>query len=105
MASREFRPPEEKTSPVLFFVVGLLMVAVSLWTVWDEIYTRRPWKNQQIEFNRLESQIVQKQLDKNRLKTGAEVAKVSKKPPKKVTLLALVGTFLPNLRPLGATGA
>ncbi len=76
MASREFRPPEEKTSPVLFFVVGLLMVAVSLWTVWDEIYTRRPWKNQQIEFNRLESQIVQKQLDKNRLKTGAEVAKV-----------------------------
>jgi len=79
MSSREFRPPEEKTSPVLFFVIGILMVAVTFWAVWDEIFTRRPWKNHQVEFNQIESRDLAAKLSKSREKFGSKIAKLDAK--------------------------
>jgi cytochrome c2 len=76
MPTREFRPPEERTSPVLFFVVGILMVVVTVWTVWDEVFTRRPWKSFQQEFNRMERGEVAKLLAASQKKFGAQVAKI-----------------------------
>ena len=80
MSSREFRPPEEKTSPVLFFVIGILMVAVTFWVVWDEIFTRRPWKNHQVEFNQMEIRSLSAKLAKSREKFGSKIAKLDTGP-------------------------
>lgn len=88
MSSREFRPPEEKTSPVLFFVIGVLMVAVTFWVVWDEIFTRRPWKNHQVEFNQLESRDIAAQLAKSLEKSGSKIAKLDAEIAKSEASLA-----------------
>ncbi len=76
MAARDFKPPEEKTSPVTFFVLGILMVVVTMWTVWDEVFTRRPWKDYQRRFNQYERQLVEKDLAKARKGSGAQVAQI-----------------------------
>ena len=88
MSSREFRPPEEKTSPVLFFVIGILMVAVTFWVVWDEIFTRRPWKNHQVEFNQMEIRSLSAKLAKSREKFGSKIAKLDTAIAKSETRLA-----------------
>ena len=88
MSSREFRPPEEKTSPVLFFVIGILMVAVTFWVVWDEIFTRRPWKNHQVEFNQMEIRSLSAKLAKSREKFGSKIAKLDTAIAKSETSLA-----------------
>ena len=76
MPTREFRPPEERTSPVLFFVVGILMVVVTVVAVWDEVFWRRPWKDYQIDFNRMERGEVAKLLAASQKKFGAQVAQI-----------------------------
>ncbi|MFQ5894458.1 MAG: c-type cytochrome [Nitrospinota bacterium] len=63
MAAREFRPPEERTTPLVFFLLGALTVGVTFWAIWDETYTRRPWKDRQREFNQLEYQMVAKERE------------------------------------------
>ena len=76
MKSRDFKPPEEKTSPVFFFILGLLMVAVTFWTVWDETFTRRPWKTYQKNFNEFETARLNKELSEARAKSGDALAKI-----------------------------
>lgn len=76
MAERGFKPPEEKTSPVLFFILGLLFVGVTFWTVWDEAFTRRPWKAYQKEFNQYELKLVRGLLEKAEKKGGKAVAAI-----------------------------
>ena len=96
MSSREFRPPEEKTSPVLFFVIGILMVAVTFWAVWDEIFTRRPWKNHQVEFNQIESRDLAAKLSKSREKRVAYPRQIVMYLMREMAHRSLVeiGTFL-----------
>ena len=79
MQGRDFKPPEEKTSPITFFVLGLFMVAVTFWTVWDEAFTRRPWKQYQKQFNAYEKNQVEKELARLKKTTGSAVAELDKK--------------------------
>ena len=79
MPSREFKPPEERTSPVTFFVLGLIMVAFTFWTVWDETFTRRPWKAIQKQFNAYEQGLAEKQLAEARQKSSARLAEIDKR--------------------------
>ncbi|MEK6710407.1 MAG: c-type cytochrome [Nitrospinota bacterium] len=79
MPSREFKPPEERTSPVFFFVLGIAMVAVTFWTVWDETFSRRPWKTYQKRFNAYEQGIVEKQFAEAKAKSAQQLAEIDKK--------------------------
>jgi mono/diheme cytochrome c family protein/peptidoglycan hydrolase CwlO-like protein len=62
---------EEKSYRVHFWVISLLAVLSTLWAVWDEVETRRPWKRYQRQFNQLEYARVKADFDK----AEAEVVK------------------------------
>ncbi len=51
------------------------MVVITLWTVWDEIFTRRPWKEFQAQFNSYESGLVRNKLADSRKKVAADIAR------------------------------
>ncbi len=79
MQGRDFKPPEEKTSPIPFFILGLIMVAITFWTVWDEAFTRRPWKQYQKRFNSYEKTLVEADLTRLRESTGAKISELDQK--------------------------
>lgn len=55
MAVRGFDEKEEKKSYGSVFLLGSsLLVALTLWSFWDDNITRRPWKKIQTEFYRLD---------------------------------------------------
>lgn len=55
MAVRGFDENEEKKSYGSVFLLGAsLLVAVTLWSFWDDNITRRPWKKYQTDFYRLD---------------------------------------------------
>ena len=53
---------EEQSLRIVFFICSMLLVVVTGWAVWNEEATRRPWKEYQLEFNRLEYQQVSQEL-------------------------------------------
>ena len=55
---------EEKSYRVHFWVISLLTILSTLWAVWDEVETRRPWKKYQIQFNQLEYERVKAEFNK-----------------------------------------
>ncbi len=59
---------EQRSLRVLFFIVSMLFLLVTVWAVWDEGKTRRPWKAYQQEFNRLERERVARELATERSK-------------------------------------
>jgi hypothetical protein len=60
MAVRGVDEKEEKKSYGSVFLLGTaLLAAVTLWSFWDDNITRRPWKNYQREFYRLDYQKAQ----------------------------------------------
>ncbi|MBI3128182.1 MAG: c-type cytochrome [Candidatus Tectomicrobia bacterium] len=79
MPSRDFKPPEERTSPVPFFILGIVMVAFTFWTVWDETFTRRPWKSYQKQFNTYEQALVEKLLSEVHKESGGKIAGLDKR--------------------------
>ena len=79
MKSREFKPPEEKTSPIPFFILGIFFVFATAWTVWDEAFTRRPWKSYQTVFNQYEKDIVEKELAKKQSELKNPLTKINSK--------------------------
>ena len=55
MAERGIDQTEEKKSYGSTFLIGIaLLVALSFWAFWDDNITRRPWKNVQARFYRLD---------------------------------------------------
>jgi mono/diheme cytochrome c family protein len=55
MAVRGVDEKEEKKSyGTIFLLATALLVLVTLWSFWDDNFTRRPWKNFQLEFYRLD---------------------------------------------------
>ncbi len=56
------RLAEEQSLRIVFFVCSMLFVLVTGWAVWNEEATRRPWKEYQLEFNRLEYQQASRDL-------------------------------------------
>ena len=57
---------EERSLRIVFFVSSMVFVLVTGWAVWNEEATRRPWKEYQLEFNRLEYQQVSQELARER---------------------------------------
>jgi mono/diheme cytochrome c family protein len=52
--AQAYQPDEERSLSRTFFVLSLILVAVSLYTVVDETFVRRPWKHYQTAFYKLE---------------------------------------------------
>jgi mono/diheme cytochrome c family protein len=52
--AQAYQPDEERSLSRTFFVLSLILVAVSLYTVIDETFVRRPWKRYQTTFYELE---------------------------------------------------
>ncbi|MFZ0888165.1 MAG: c-type cytochrome [Candidatus Binataceae bacterium] len=47
-------PVEEgKSFSALFVLLVALLLVVSVWSIWDDNISRRPWKQEQVEFDRL----------------------------------------------------
>ncbi len=74
-------PREERKSYSALFVllVGLLL-AGTIWSVWDDNISRRPWKEYQVEFYRLayDQNMKQAQEEDKRLAQNPEYVKLSK---------------------------
>jgi mono/diheme cytochrome c family protein len=52
--AQDYRPDEERSLSRLFFVVSVILVVASVYTVIDETIVRRPWKRYQAAFYELE---------------------------------------------------
>ena len=71
-------PPVERTSKSLFFFVCSMLLVLSIgWSLWDEIKGRRPWKDYQAEFNRLEGERVRDELKAETAKVSGGLAKLT----------------------------
>ncbi len=64
MPPAETDPIEHKSYTKLFFVLGGLFFALSVWAFYDEIVYRRSWKGYQREFNALDLKRVQEEYRK-----------------------------------------
>ncbi|HEY6420873.1 MAG TPA: c-type cytochrome [Candidatus Binataceae bacterium] len=55
MAGRPGLDPveESKSLSALFVLMVALLLVVSVWSIWDDNISRRPWKQYQVEFDRL----------------------------------------------------
>lgn len=51
--SRSARPVEEISYRWWFWLLALALAAATIWVIWDETVTRRPWKGYQEQFNEL----------------------------------------------------
>ncbi len=54
MKSKKEIPAEKKSYSVLFFILSALLGLVTIWGFWDEMITRRPWKEIQQRFYQYE---------------------------------------------------
>ena len=43
--SKKINPLEHQTYSLYFALSGFILVIGSVWAIWDETYTRRPWKS------------------------------------------------------------
>ncbi|HSC71879.1 MAG TPA: c-type cytochrome, partial [Candidatus Methylomirabilis sp.] len=59
---RPYVPDEKRSLRMIFFVSSMALVLVTGWALWDEGKTRRPWIDYQLQFNRLEQQMVEQEL-------------------------------------------
>jgi len=78
---RKRKLAEDRSLRIVFFVSSMAFVLVTGWAIWNEEATRRPWKEYQLEFTRLEYQRVSAALADERAKfdspeVRAAVAKV-----------------------------
>lgn len=73
MARREIQDEKKSYSGVFLFAVGLLLIG-SVWSVWDDAVSRRPWKKYQAEFSMIAyNQTVQElKAEKERLEGNEE---------------------------------
>jgi mono/diheme cytochrome c family protein len=82
MAERGIDTNEEKKSYGSIFLIGIaLLVAFSFWAFWDDNITRRPWKNFQSRFYRLDYAKAQAAYDEEnkKLQGDANYQELSKK--------------------------
>ena len=52
--AQDYQPDEERSLSRTFFVLSIILVVASLYTVVDETFVRRPWKHYQTTFYELE---------------------------------------------------
>jgi len=104
MAVRGFDENQEKRSYGSVFLLGAsLLVAVTLWSLWDDNITRRPWKKFQAEFYRLDYRKAQAAYDEEDKKLRADPVYqelVKKLAAEQASLTG--GALAKKLRTLGA---
>lgn len=66
MPRREFVPDEKRSLRIIFFIFSMILVATTVWALWDEAVSRRPWLRYQVEFKELEYAMVHKELEQAR---------------------------------------
>ncbi|MFQ5848850.1 MAG: c-type cytochrome [Candidatus Methylomirabilales bacterium] len=66
MPRREFVPDEKRSLRVIFFVASMILVGTTVWALWDESVSRRPWIKYQIQFKQVEYRMLQKELEQAR---------------------------------------
>jgi hypothetical protein len=66
MPRREFVPDEKRSLRMIFFVSSMILVGTTVWALWDESVSRRPWIEYQTEFKQLEYGLVLKELEQAR---------------------------------------
>ncbi len=59
---------EERSYALHFFIAVLLLIITSVWLIWWETETLRPWKNYQSQYYKLVSAQIEKELEQR----GAE---------------------------------
>src|SRR6185436_20898725 len=64
MPPAEIDPIEKKSYTKIWFLVGSIFFAVSVWAFYSEFIARRTWKGYQREFNHLELKKTQEEYDK-----------------------------------------
>src|SRR6185369_10060199 len=73
MAVRGVDEKEEKKSyGTIFLLATALLVLVTLWSFWDDNFTRRPWKSFQASFYRLDYQKSKAAYDEENKKLQAD---------------------------------
>ena len=60
---RTYVPDEKRSLRMVFFASSMALVLATGWALWDEGKTRRPWVDYQRDFNRLEQQMVEQELE------------------------------------------
>ncbi len=60
--AQDYQPDEERSLSRTFFVLSLLLVVAALYTVVDETFVRRPWKQYQTTFYELEYDTLRAEL-------------------------------------------
>ena len=63
MRSKKEIPAEKKSYSVLFFILAALLGLVTIWGFWDEMITRRPWKEIQQQFYQYEYEKTKAELE------------------------------------------
>src|SRR3972149_4237187 len=57
---------EDKSYLIMYVIVSFLLVAVTAWAILNETVDRRPWKNYQKRFYRLEYEKIKQNYEKER---------------------------------------
>ncbi len=63
VSSKKEIPAENKSYSALFFILSALLGLVTIWGFWDEMITRRPWKEIQQEFYQYEYEKTKVELE------------------------------------------
>ena len=63
MRNKKEIPAEKKSYAVLFFILSALLGLVTIWGFWDEMITRRPWKEIQQKFYQYEYEKTKAELE------------------------------------------
>ncbi len=66
MPRREFVPDEQRSLRMIFFVSSMILLGTTVWALWDEAVSRRPWIKYQAEFKQLEYGLLLKELEQAR---------------------------------------
>ncbi|KRT68906.1 MAG: octaheme cytochrome c [candidate division NC10 bacterium CSP1-5] len=66
MPRRQFVPDEKRSLRGIFFISSMVLVGTTVWALWDESVSRRPWIRYQTAFKQLEYQTVQRELEEAR---------------------------------------
>ncbi|MFQ5990273.1 MAG: c-type cytochrome [Candidatus Methylomirabilales bacterium] len=66
MAPRTFVPDEKRSLRMIFFVSSMILLGTTVWALWDESVSRRPWIKYQTAFKQLEYDMVRKELEQAR---------------------------------------
>ncbi len=63
MENKMETPIEEKSYSLLYFVFAAILLFATVWAIWDETVTRRPWKSYQSQFYEIQTEKVKAEYE------------------------------------------